>query len=65
MAAACKTDGRVHAIDPKSGHELAGWPVHTDATVVVKKHAGIKPGFEPIVSNISNLVLSPLPSSQI
>ena len=30
-----------------------GWPVHTDPTVVVKSHAGIDPGYEPILSNVA------------
>src|SRR5439155_1551791 len=36
-----------------SGAELPGWPAHTDPTVVTKPHAGIDPGFEPIVSNVA------------
>ena len=47
------SDGWVHAIDSQSGAELPGWPVHTDPTVVTKAHAGIDPGFEPIVSNVA------------
>ena len=46
-------DGNVHAIDTVSGAELPGWPVHTDPTVVTKTHAGVDPGFEPIVSNVA------------
>jgi hypothetical protein len=47
------TDGFVHAIDPVTGSELPGWPTHTDPTVVTVSHAGINPGFEPIVSNVA------------
>ena len=46
-------DGSVHALDPVTGAELPGWPVHTNPTVVVKSHPGINPGFEPIVSNVA------------
>jgi hypothetical protein len=47
------TDGYVHAIDSQTGNELSGWPAHTDPTVVAKPHAGIDPGFEPIVSSVA------------
>jgi hypothetical protein len=46
-------DGYIHALDPVTGAELPGWPVHTNPTVIVKAHAGIAPGFEPIVSNVA------------
>ena len=46
-------DGFIHAIDPATRNELAGWPVHTDPTVVTKSHPGIDPGFEPIVNNVA------------
>src|SRR6476646_6224790 len=46
-------DGSVHALDPATGAELPGWPVHTNPTVVVKSHPGINPGFEPIISNVA------------
>ena len=47
------TDGFVHAIDPVTRLELAGWPVHTAPTQVTKSHAGISPGYEPIVAPIA------------
>lgn len=46
-------DGRVHAIDPTTGHELPGWPARTDPTVVTKTHAGIDPGHESIVASVA------------
>ena len=47
------TDGFVHAIDPVTRLELPGWPVHTAPTQVTKSHAGISPGYEPIVAPIA------------
>ena len=47
------TDGYVHAIDPLTRLELPGWPVHTDATPVVRSHAGISPGYEPILAPVA------------
>jgi hypothetical protein len=47
------SDGFVHAVDPVTHKELAGWPVHTNPTVVVKAHAGVTPGYEPIVGNVA------------
>src|SRR5438445_6562854 len=47
------TDGYVHAIDPTTRLELAGWPVHTVATQVQKSHAGVSPGYEPIVPPVA------------
>jgi hypothetical protein len=44
------SDGLVHAIDAKSGRELPGWPVTTNATVPEHSYAGISPGHEPVVS---------------
>ena len=41
-------DGFVHAVDPH-GDELPGWPVHTNPAQVTRQHAGIDPGYEPIV----------------
>jgi hypothetical protein len=46
-------DGFVHALDPSTGAELPGWPVHTNPTVVVKSHTDVSPGYEPIVSNVA------------
>ncbi|HEX9236131.1 MAG TPA: S8 family serine peptidase, partial [Actinomycetota bacterium] len=46
-------DGRVHAIDPKTRRELPGWPVTTDPIHVVKSHAGVHPGHEPLIDDVS------------
>src|SRR5207249_11988536 len=46
-------NGIVHAIDPKTGRELPGWPVHTRRVHVVRSHRGIDPGHEPIVGDIA------------
>jgi hypothetical protein len=46
-------DGYIHAVDPATGNELPGWPVHTDPTAVTKSHPGVDPGFEPIVNNVA------------
>ncbi|TMA50424.1 MAG: VCBS repeat-containing protein [Deltaproteobacteria bacterium] len=47
------TDGFVHAIDPVTRLELPGWPARTAPTQVTKSHAGISPGYEPIVAPIA------------
>jgi hypothetical protein len=47
------SDGLVHALDPRTFQELPGWPVHTKPTTVVKSHAGIAPGYEPVVGNVA------------
>jgi hypothetical protein len=47
------TDGRVHAVDGRSGEELPGWPQRTNPTQVTKSHPGVAPGHEPIVSNVA------------
>ena len=44
-------DGRVHAIDGVTAKELPGWPAYTNATKVVRKHAHVHPGHEPILAN--------------
>jgi len=44
-------DGVVHAIDGATGRELPGWPVRTEPTKVTRRHEGIDPGHEPVVSN--------------
>jgi hypothetical protein len=46
-------DGRVHAIDGRTGAELPGWPVTTRPTVVTRAHPGIDPGHEPIMSQVA------------
>jgi len=47
------TDGRVHAIDPRSGRERPGFPVRTNPTRVEKAHAGVRPGHEPVLGNVA------------
>jgi hypothetical protein len=44
-------DGVVHAIDGVTGRELRGWPVRTDAVRVTRRHRGVRPGHEPVISN--------------
>ncbi len=46
-------DGYVHAIDPKSGSELPGWPVHSKPTKVTKAHRGVDPGHEPFINSVA------------
>jgi hypothetical protein len=46
-------DGYVHAIDPQSGEEIPGWPVHTAKLTGVRPHKGVKPGFEPILGDVA------------
>ena len=46
-------DGAVHAVDPVTRAELAGWPVHTDALAVTHAHAGIDAGHEPILAPVA------------
>lgn len=45
------TDGRLHAIDGKTGKELPGFPVTTDANFVQRRHDGLDPGHEPIIQS--------------
>jgi hypothetical protein len=45
-------DGRVHAIDPLTRHELPGWPVTTDPVTAVP-HAGVDPGYEAIIADVA------------
>jgi len=46
-------DGRVHAIDGKSGRELKGWPVRSLPTKVEREHRGVDPGHEPFINNVA------------
>jgi hypothetical protein len=46
-------DGYVEAIDPKTGSELPGWPVHTDPTPVLVPHPGVNPRYEAILSDVA------------
>ena len=45
--------GTVHAIDPKSGRDLPGFPVHTRRNALTVPHPGIRPGYEPILANVA------------
>ncbi|MFN2544679.1 MAG: hypothetical protein ABR600_08945 [Actinomycetota bacterium] len=47
------TDGFVHAIDPQSGAELPGWPVHLRPVDVMRSHRGVSPGYEPVVGDVA------------
>src|SRR5579875_365093 len=47
------SDGYVDAIDPLTGRELPGWPVHTDPVSVLVSHAGVTPGYEAILSDVA------------
>ena len=47
------SDGWVHAIDPATRRELPGWPVHTRAVTVLRHHAGVAPGYEPVVGDVA------------
>jgi hypothetical protein len=46
-------DGYVEAIDPKTGRELPGWPVHTEPVSVLVSHPGVNPGYEAILSDVA------------
>ena len=46
------SDGRVHAINGH-GHELPGFPVATNSTKVTRSHKGVKPGHEPLFTNLA------------
>lgn len=46
-------DGRIHALDSATGAELPGWPARTSKTKVVRKHAGVTPGHEPVGANVA------------
>jgi hypothetical protein len=46
------SDGRVHAVNGH-GRELPGLPVATNATQVTRRHKGVKPGHEPLFTNLA------------
>lgn len=46
------SDGRVHALDGR-GRELPGFPVKTNRTRVTRFHRGVKPGSEPLFTNLA------------
>ncbi len=47
------SDGSVDAIDPSTGKELPGWPVHTDPVSVVVGHEGVNRGDEAIFADVA------------
>ncbi|MGO9029228.1 MAG: hypothetical protein ACLQOZ_11445 [Acidimicrobiales bacterium] len=47
------SSGTVHAIDPSTGDELPGWPVHVQAEAGFVPHAGIDPGDQPIIGTVA------------
>lgn len=47
------SDGIVHAIDGKTGHELPGWPALTRRTIVTRRHSGVHPGHEPVLADVA------------
>ena len=47
------TDGRVHALDSKTGRELRGWPVRTRPNKLAKPRKEIPAGHEPVVANVA------------
>jgi hypothetical protein len=46
-------DGRIHAIDGKTGRELPGWPTTTNPTIPQHAYSGIDPGHEPVVTPVA------------
>lgn len=47
------SDGAVHAIDPPTARELPGFPVHTRANRLARRHAGVPSGHEPVIANVA------------
>ncbi|MHB1720403.1 MAG: hypothetical protein ACYCV1_09790 [Acidimicrobiales bacterium] len=48
------SNGTVRAIDPSTGSELPGWPVHTDSiSSIVDLPPGISPGSQPVLAPIA------------
>ncbi len=47
------SSGLVHAIDPATGNELPGWPVHVPAVASFVPHTGINPGYQPIITSVA------------
>ena len=46
-------DGRVHAIDPRTGRQLRGFPVRTARNRLARVPDGVRAGNEPIVANVA------------
>ena len=47
------TDGRVHALDSRTGRELRGWPARTRRTRFTRGRRQIDPGREPVITNVA------------
>ncbi|MGO9197669.1 MAG: hypothetical protein ACLQK4_11175 [Acidimicrobiales bacterium] len=45
--------GAVDAIDPKTGKELPGWPARTLPVKATDLPSGVKPGDEPVISDVA------------
>lgn len=45
--------GFVHAVDPRTGKELPGWPVHVQAIAHPLAGPRIHPGFQPIIATVA------------
>jgi hypothetical protein len=46
-------DGTIEAIDPRTGHELPGWPAHTGAIQGIPVPPGVIQGDQPIISDVA------------
>jgi hypothetical protein len=48
-------NGWIDALDPATGRELPGWPVHTASLPAtgIPAGSGIEPGYQPIIANIA------------
>lgn len=46
-------DGTVDAIDPATGRELPGWPVHSAPVTVPVAPGGVDPGYQAIVADVA------------
>lgn len=47
------SDGAVHALDATTRRELPGFPVHTRANALVRRHGNVPTGHEPIIANVA------------
>ncbi|MGD0082467.1 MAG: hypothetical protein ABSD78_04625 [Acidimicrobiales bacterium] len=46
-------DGAIDAIDPRTGHELPGWPAHTGPIQGIPVPPGVVQGDQPVVSDVA------------
>jgi len=46
-------NGTIEALNPRTGAELPGWPVHTDPISAVAVPAGVTVGYQPIVADVA------------